>query len=254
MENNKNYNELPNINDENEKEYLAEFQKIKNALIKRYTPLVKYEANKIQDKISKTKFKFLEHYGFFGLSHAMDRYNTNNDSDIKFETYASVIIQEVIYDELRKCDGIPKYIRKEIREIGIIGNILEIKLKRKATPEEIAKMLGITVDEYNEIMRDTFPYYVISLDEALWHIKAEALLKNKKTKEEMMNALKKLPQKEYEVLTLYYYKGLTLREIGDIYEFETERIVAKIHRKAIQGLKDILIKNEYNINKTSICV
>ena len=249
MENNKNYNELPDINDENEKEYLAEFQKIKKALIKRYTPLVKYYANKIQDKISKTKFKFsVEHSGFFGLSHAMDRYNTNNDSDIKFETYASVIIQDAIYDELRICDGVSKYIRKEIREIGIIREILEIKLKRKAMPEEIAERLGITVDKYNKIMRDTLPYYVISLDEARWHIKAEALLKNKKTKEEMMNALKKLPQKEYEVLTLYYYKELTLREIinileiGDIYEVETERIVAQIHRKAIQDLRDILMK------------
>ena len=114
MENN-NINEII-ITDENEKEYLAEFQKIKKALINRYAPLVKYEAFKIKETIgnsfnsininfenyAKNKLGFkdedFESLGFLGLLDAIDRYNPNNESDIKdikFETYASMNIRYI---------------------------------------------------------------------------------------------------------------------------------------------------------------
>ena len=137
MENNKNYNELPDINDENELEYWAEFKKIKEALIKKYAPLVKNEANKIKAStkiVNIIDFVDFESFGFLGLSDAVDGYDPNQE--VTFKTYASVKIQEAIYDELRKIDVLPKHIRKEIREIAIIRKILEIKLKEKAKPKE----------------------------------------------------------------------------------------------------------------------
>ena len=246
------------ITDKNEKEYWIEYKKtsshqIREALINRYAPLVKYKANKMQFIMKMPRimtyvdFDDVESFGFLGLSDAIDRYNPKNESDIKFETYASVKIQEAIYDELRKIDVLPKHIHKEIREIAIVIKILEIKLKEKAKPKEIAEILEITVEEYNETMKYTFPHYVnvISLDEACWYIKVEALLQNKETKEEFMDALKKLPQRWYEVLTLYYYKELTIEEIGNIFEI-SERRVAQITGKAIQDLRDILMKKENN--------
>ena len=135
------------ITNENEKEYWIEYKKtlspqIKEALINRYAPLVKYEANKMQFIMKMPRimtyvdFDDLESFGFLGFYNAIDRYNPKNESDIKFETYASVKIQEAIYDELRKIDVLPKHIRKEIREIAIIREILEIKLKEKAKPKE----------------------------------------------------------------------------------------------------------------------
>ncbi len=136
MENN-NINEII-ITDENEKEYLAEFQKIKKALINRYAPLVKYEAFKIKETIgnsfnsininfenyAKNKLGFkdedFESLGFLGLLDAIDRYNPNNESDIKdikFETYASMNIQGAIFEEFRAMDGLPKSVRREIKKL-----------------------------------------------------------------------------------------------------------------------------------------
>ena len=131
------------ITNENEKEYWIEYKKtlypqIKEALIKKYAPLVKNEANKIKANtkiVNIIDFVDFESFGFLGLSDAVDGYDQNQE--VTFKTYASVKIQEAIYDELRKIDVLlPKHIRKEIREIAIIREILEIKLKEKAKPKE----------------------------------------------------------------------------------------------------------------------
>lgn len=127
---NNNINEII-ITDENEKEYWIEYKKtlspqIKEALIKRYTPLVKYEAFKIKAAINfenyaKNKLGFededFESLGFLELLDAIDRYNPNNESDIKFETYASIRIQGAIFDEFRAMDGLPKSVRREIKKL-----------------------------------------------------------------------------------------------------------------------------------------
>lgn len=138
---NNNINEII-ITDENEKEYLAEFQKIKKALINRY---VKYWAFKIKETINinfenyaKNKLGFededFESLGFLGLLDAIDRYNPNNESDIKFETYASMNIQGAIFEELRRMNGLPKSVRKEIKKLN---ETIVIKMQNNLTKKEI---------------------------------------------------------------------------------------------------------------------
>lgn len=74
-------------------------------------------------------------------------------------------------------------------------------------------------------------------------ITPEYLLEKKEIKKEVIDALKKLPQREYEVLELYYYEWLTLKEISNIFRISEIRTY-KIYRKAMQDLKDIFIKKE----------
>ena len=152
---NNNINEII-ITDENEKEYWAEFQKIKKALINRYAPLVKYWAFKIKETIgnsfnsininfenyAKNKLGFededFESLGFLGLSDAIDRYNPNNESDIKFETYASMRIQGAIFDAFRTIDGLPKSVRREIKKLNkTIEITIGIKMQNNLTKKEI---------------------------------------------------------------------------------------------------------------------
>ena len=150
---NNNINEII-ITDKNEKEYLAEFQKIKKALINRYAPLVKYEAFKIKETIgnsfnsininfenyAKNKLGFededFESLGFLGLLDAIDRYNPNNESDIKFETYASMRIQGAIFEEFRAMDGLPKSVRREIKKLEMVENKMINNLTKKEIDNE----------------------------------------------------------------------------------------------------------------------
>ena len=183
---NNNINEII-ITDENEKEYLAEFQKIKKALINRYAPLVKYEAFKIKETINinfenyaKNKLGFededFESLGFLGLLDAIDRYNPNNESDIKFETYASMSIQGAILDGLRVVDGLPKLVRREIRKSQEKLVMVENKMINNLTKKEIdnlcewakkyniedldteEKILSIILDKELKIVSDEIDY------------------------------------------------------------------------------------------------
>ena len=90
-------------------------------------------------------------------------------------------------------------------------------------------------------------FSIISLNEISRYIEnkitPEYLLEKKEIKKEVIDALKKLPQREYEVLELYYYEWLTLKEISNIFRISEIRTY-KIYRKAMQDLKDIFIKKE----------
>ena len=202
------------ITNENEKEYWIEYKKtlfpqIKEALINRYAPLVKYEAFKIKS-YSNINIDYLKNiidfgdlvgFGFFGLLDALERYNPNKD--IKFKTYARLRIKGYIYDGLREIfPPLPKMIYKDISKIQ---NEISRYIENKITPEY--------------------------------------LLEKKEIKKEVIDALKKLPRREYEVLELYYYEWLTLKEISNIFRISEIRTY-KIYRKAMQDLKDIFIKKE----------
>ena len=205
------------ITNENEKEYWIEYKKtlfpqIKEALINRYAPLVKYEAFKIKS-YSNINIDYLKNiidfgdlvgFGFFGLLDALERYNPNKD--IKFKTYARLRIKGYIYDGLREIfPPLPKMIYKDISKIQ---NEISRYIENKITPEY--------------------------------------LLEKKEIKKEVIDALKKLPRREYEVLELYYYEWLTLKEISNIFRISEIRTY-KIYRKAMQDLKDIFIKKEIMI-------
>ena len=161
------------ITDENEKEYWEEFKKtsspqIKAALVKKYATLVKYVADRLKPRIIKGNFAYLDDedlvsFGYSGLSDAIYNYNLN--IDVEFITYAIIRIEEAIYDEIRKIDNLSKRIRREIRTINNARKILEIKLKGSATPEEIAEMLDITIDDYRYIMNYILMLPKISLNE-----------------------------------------------------------------------------------------
>ena len=176
---NNNINEII-ITDENEKEYLAEFKKtssprIKEALIKRYTPLVKYEAFKIKETIgnsfnsininfenyAKNKLGFededFESLGFLGLLDAIDRYNPNNESDIKFETYASMNIQDAIFEEFRRMDGLPKSVRREIKK-------LEEREIKKLEMVENKMINNLTKKEIDNLCKWAKKYNIEDLD------------------------------------------------------------------------------------------
>ena len=140
-----------------------------------------------------------------------------------------------------------------------MADALELKLKRKAQPQEIAKMLDISVSKYNEIMGYNIQASTTSLSE-VWYLgddsdeisigdtlkssdktNPEYLAEREEIQKEIVKALKKLPPKEQEVLILYYWEELTLKEIGKVLEVSESR-VSQLHGKAIQDLRHSLLE------------
>lgn len=251
---------VPTITDENEKEYWIEYKKtlslqIREAFVVKYADLVKYAAHRIRTKIAKITMADIDDlvgYGYIGLLDAIDKYNP--DKGIKFTTYAVTRITGAIHDELRKIDILPRSVRQEIKMIEKEREILEFQLERDAKPEEIAKVLGITIDEYDKTMKYALQGSVTSLNE-VWYMgddsdevciidtlkssdktNPEYLAERAEIQKEIVKALKNLPEKEQQVLILYYYAKMTLKEIGKTLEVSESR-VSQIHNKAIQDLR-----------------
>ena len=135
--------------------------------------------------------------------------------------------------------------------------ILEIKLERDAKPEEIAKMIGITIDEYDKIMRYALQGSVTSLNE-VWYMgddsdevsiidtlkssdktNPEYLAERNEIQKEIVKALKQLPEKEQQILILHHYEHLTLKEIGKTLGVSESR-VSQINAKIMQDLRYML--------------
>src|SRR4029077_8598604 len=131
---------------------------------------------------------------------------------------------------------------------------LEAKTGLAPTDEQIAKKVGITVEELEESLTDISRSSIAALDE-LWTVSdggdqialidtvedSEApdpqnALSQTEMKEAMADAIARLPEREKLVVTLYYYEELTLREIGEVLGV-TESRVSQLHTKAILRLK-----------------
>jgi RNA polymerase sigma factor for flagellar operon FliA len=173
---------------------------------------------------------------------------------VKFETYAVVRIKGAIIDELRSLDWVPRSVRARAREIERKSAELERKLHRAPTDEELAEALGISVDDLNNSITDIANSSIVALDET-WNVASggeslalidtisdqrpsdpAVLLDATELRETLADAIARLPEREKIVVALYYYDGLTLREIGEILGV-TESRVSQLHTKAILRLK-----------------
>ena len=227
---------------------------LRDRLILTYAPLVKYVAGRLGSGLpAHVDEEDLVSYGLLGLIGAIERYDP--DRDVKFETYAITRIKGAIIDELRSLDWVPRSVRARAREIERAIAALEAKLHRPPTDGEIARQVGITVEELDDSLTDISRSSIAALDE-LWTVggaggdqvalidtieDAEApapdsALAATELKEALGEAITRLPEREKLVVTLYYYEELTLREIGEVLGV-TESRVSQLHTKAILRLK-----------------
>jgi RNA polymerase sigma factor FliA len=229
-------------------------QSIRDRLILTYAPLVKYVAGRLGSGLpAHVDEGDLVSYGLLGLIGAIERYEP--DRDVKFETYAIARIKGAIIDELRAMDWVPRSVRSRAREIERAIAALEAKTGLAPTDEEIAKKVGITVEELEESLTDIARSSIAALDE-LWTVSGsdgdqvalidtiedteapdpQGTLSHTEMKEAIADAIARLPEREKLVVTLYYYEELTLREIGEVLGV-TESRVSQLHTKAILRLK-----------------
>lgn len=231
-------------------------------LILHYSPLVKYVAGRLAATLPQTvDTGDLISYGMFGLIDAIEKFDLSRE--IKFETYGMSRIKGAIIDELRAVDWVPRSVRHKAKELERAYISLENKLKRVPTDEEVAEALGISMKELNEIVKQLSHTSVVALEE-LWSVgfdkdeKVSLLdtiedttskdpyefLEISEVKKILSEAIEGLPYREKTVVALYYYEGLTLREIGEILGV-TESRVSQLHTKAVLRLKGRLKSSRF---------
>ncbi|HOV63213.1 MAG TPA: RNA polymerase sigma factor WhiG [Spirochaetia bacterium] len=227
--------------------------KIRDAFVKQYAPLVKYVAGKVAMGMPhNVEFDDLVGFGIFGLFDAISKFDP--EKQVKFKTYAVTRIRGAIFDELRSIDWVPRSVRQKTREIEDAVRRLESSLGRAASDEEIAKELGMGIDELQSHMLKISGTSLLSLND-VWYsgedndkvaivdsieapqsLNPENIIEREEIKKVIIQAINELPDKEKKVLVLYYYEDLTLKEIGKVLEV-TESRVSQLHTKAILRLR-----------------
>ncbi len=227
---------------------------LRDKLILHYAPLVKYVAGRIYVKVPpNVDHGDLVSCGVFGLIDAIDKFDLSKN--IKFETYAIARVKGAIIDELRSLDWIPRSIRFKAKELEKTYMELEGRLKRSPTDEEVCSELGISKDKLHETISQIGNTAVVALDDTFTvgkdmdgrvglidiiedesSAEPAATFEVEEMKTLLAQAIDRLPEREKTVIALYYYEGLTLKEIGEVLGV-TESRVSQMHTKAILQLK-----------------
>jgi RNA polymerase sigma factor for flagellar operon FliA len=223
-------------------------------LILNYSPLVKFVAGRVATNLPHTvESADLISYGMFGLIDAIEKFDPARE--IKFETYAISRIRGAIIDELRSLDWVPRSVRARARDIERAIVALEGRLRRTPEDQEVADELGISLRDLHDAYSKLSYTSVVSFED-LWsagvdrddHPGAAAVIKDdhapnpveafeaEEMKEILAEAIERLSERERTVIALYYYEGLSLKEIGQILGV-TESRVSQMHTKSVLRLR-----------------
>ena len=225
----------------------------RDALILHYSPLVKFVAGRVGSGLPQSVEQAdLVSYGIFGLIDAIDKFDT--DRGIKFESYAIARIKGAMIDELRAIDWVPRSVRTKARSVEKAYAKLEAELQRPPSDAEVAAEMRLSEDELQHVFSQISFLGIVALGEmlAMGGERGESIslgetiadtaegpvaaFEVEETKQLLAQAINRLPEREKIVLTLYYYEGLTLAEIGEILGV-TESRVCQIHTKSVLQLR-----------------
>lgn len=216
----------------------------RNFLLIHYLPLTKYVASTIPVfNPGLYSYEDLVSWGVVGLLDALSRFNPAQG--VKFETYAISRIRGEIMDNLRRLNFPYRWRKRKIFEKTFLQ--LSQKLGRTPTDEEMTKALGVEGKKYRAWLAYLVPVSLISLEEfiggeEMLFVKTEQIdnpveaLEKDERLEKLTRALLVLPERERLVLTLYYYEGLTINEIGEVMGLTKGRI-SQLHGHAISSLR-----------------
>lgn len=225
-------------------------QDIRNYLMERFLPLVRYNAERIYARLpDEVDIEDLMSAGLFGLMDAIDAFDL--ERKVKFETYCAPRIRGAILDELRAMDWVPRLVRHRSSKVEGARQHIEMRTGTKATDNQLAERLGVDSGEYEKIKRDSQTVATISLtrkaapgdgnrevreiDVIKDDTQTNPLLEiQRRDLKEMIT--KGLSRAERLIVILYYYEGMTMKEIGSTLDLSESR-VSQMHSSILARLK-----------------
>ncbi|MCS6893209.1 MAG: RNA polymerase sigma factor FliA [Deltaproteobacteria bacterium] len=226
----------------------------KEQLISEYLPLVKKIASRFIHKVPPSiEPRDLINAGIYGLLEAAERFDES--LDVSFEAYAYHRVRGAILDYLRSCDWLPRSIRSKLHKIEKAYMLVEQKLGRQASEEEVSNELGISVEEFRELLGSVSNMVLFSFEELgfgkgedrFWSKDESAVAPLETVLEQELvdivaRALDRLPEKEKLVTVLYFYEELNLKEISEVLNL-TESRVSQLRASGLLRLKVYLRKS-----------
>jgi len=246
---------LPGKPAQNMKQVWAKYKRnkshsLRNVLMVRYLPIVKYNAERIAAKLpDEVENDDLMSAGIFGLMDAIDAFDL--ERGVKFETYCAPRIRGAILDELRSMDWVPRLVRNRANKLSQATQSLEAELGRAPSEEELAGRMRLPQVEFDKLLRDATAVTVISLSRKHYDsdssrdVREIDVLEDKRgrnpvaeTQQRDIKALvtRGLSRAERLILILYYYEEMTMKEIGATLDLSESR-VSQMHSSILNRLK-----------------
>ncbi len=214
-------------------------------------PQVRYIARHIHERLPKhIPLEDLVHAGVIGLIDALQKFDASKN--VQFKTYAKFRIRGAILDSLRELDWSPRELRRKSRQLEDVTQKLSSQLGRAATEQEIADELDLTLDEFQRMLTDLDGLDIGSLQtDSSGDGPSEDLCEflpgdpeqtpyciclRSEMKEMLAEAIRQLSPKEQQVLSLYYFEELTMKEVGAVLGIGESR-VSQIHSLAVVRLR-----------------
>ena len=137
-------------------------QSLRNRLIERYFPLVKYNAERVWAKLPEgVDLNDLISAGVFGLMDAIEAFDL--ERGVKFETYCVPRIRGAMLDELRTMDWVPRLVRSKASKLEAARKKVEAEVGRPPKDEEIALKMDLTSKEFDKLKNDANAVNLVSL-------------------------------------------------------------------------------------------
>ncbi len=215
-------------------------------LLEEYLPLVRRQALSMQVRLpASIELDDLIQAGTVGLLEAMGRFDATQGAS--FATFASQRIRGAMLDELRSRDWLPRSVRRNARAVDEAVRSLEQKLGRPAEELEIAAELDMELEEYRQLLSDTnsghlLPFEVLVSEGAEPGIEDASLdtpfhiLIDEERRQQLVDGIEALPEREKLLMALYYQEELNLKEIGSVLGV-TESRVCQLHSQAVSRLR-----------------
>lgn len=229
--------------------YTAQGKLKQQYLVEQHLPLVRRQALNLRARLpASVELDDLIQAGTIGLLDAIRRFDP--EQGVTLVTFATQRIRGAMLDELRSRDWVPRSIRRNARRLDVALRQLEQRLGRHPEEREIAAELGLSLEDYRQLLLDANGSHLLAIDEmggdevdarsAAPHSPSPfAELVEGRDRERLIKAIDNLPEREKLLLALYYQEDLNLKEIGAVLGVSESR-VCQLHSQAVARLRNWL--------------
>lgn len=225
----------------------------KTDYVQEYAPLVKRIAHHMMSKLpASVQVEDIIQAGLIGLMDAVSRYE--QEQGVQFETYATQRIRGAMLDELRRNDWLPRGVRRTQRKIETALRTLEQKLGRGPTEGEVAREVGVPLQEYQSMLQEARGCQLLYIEDFNSEDHDDGFierntpeadedplksLQDDRFRGALIAAIEKLPEREKMLMSLYYEQDLNFREIAAVMGV-TESRICQLHTQAVARLRSKL--------------
>lgn len=219
-------------------------------IVAEYGHLVRFIAHKLSYNLPPSiEITDLINVGLIGLLDAAERFDASRG--FKFSTFAEFRVRGAMLDEIRRQDWLPRGARERAKEYVMVRKDLLESMGRLPTNAEVSTVMGLPEEKIADLERNGAAPSLVRLEESEsgFDLNSECdveldfspleIAERNDLRKVLETVLKHLPKREGEILTLYYFQDLNLKEIGQKLAI-TESRVSQLHTRAIQMVQSVL--------------